>query len=115
MQPGPAPVESIQRSTANVMPRPTGLPAKDSNDAPAEPVVRMLYIELSVSGVMDASAGAKLTHSLDKLKASRGCSVKCKGDGEATVKVWYSEREPLTAEEVIETVTKLGFKAVPAG
>ena len=75
----------------------------------------MLFIELSVSGVMDRSASDKLTHSLDKMKASRGSSVKRKGDGEATVKVWYSEREPLTADEVIETVTKLGFKVVPAG
>jgi hypothetical protein len=107
------PVQTSIRYSANVLPRPTGITAP-SNDTPAEPAVRMRYIELAVSGVRDAGDSMKLTAALDKMKGSRGATLKRKAGGEATVKVWYSEKDPLDADAVVETVSKLGFKAVPA-
>jgi hypothetical protein len=113
-QPASASGQNSIRFSANVLPRPSGLTPKDP-DAPAEPAVRMRYVELSVTGVEDAADSAKLIATLDKLKGSRGSSVKRKGGGEATVKVWYSDKDPLAADDVIGAVTKLGFKAVLAG
>lgn len=113
--PAAEPAQTSLRFSPNALPRPSGLAPKDNPDAPAEPLVRMRYIELSVSGVEDAVASAKLAATLDKMKGSRGASVKRKSDGEATVKVWYSAKEPLDEAEVIEAVTKLGFKAVGGG
>jgi hypothetical protein len=111
----PAPVQSGLRFSPNVLPRPSGnLAPQNNNDAPAEAAVRMRYIELSVSGLQDGDA-AKLTTALDKMQGSRGSSVKRKGGGEATVKVWYSDKDPLAADDVVEAVTKLGFKAALAG
>jgi hypothetical protein len=110
-QPAADPSDNKLRISPNALPRPSGLTAKDTSDAPAGPLVRMRYIELSVSGVEDAGDSAKLTTTLDKLKGSRGASVKRKAGGEATVKVWYSDKEPLAEAEVIEAVSKLGFKA----
>ena len=113
-QPGTEPVESNRRSLANVLPRPAGLSPQKDNDTPSEPVVRMRYIELLVSGVQDPRACAKLAASLDKLPGSRGSSVKSKGNDEAIVKVWYSDKEPLDADAIIDAIAKLGFKAVLA-
>ena len=112
--PEASPAQTSIRYSANVLPRPTGI-STPSNDTPAEPPVRMRYIELSVTGIQDAGDGMKLTAALDKMKGSRGATVKRKAGGEATVKVWYSEKDPLDADAVVEAVSKLGFKAVPAG
>ena len=110
-----APAQTSLRFSENALPRPSGISAaKSSTDEPAEPPVRMRYVELSVSGVMEASDSAKLIAKLDKMKGSRGATVKRKGGGEATIKVWYSDKEPLDPDAVIETVGKLGFKAVLA-
>jgi hypothetical protein len=107
---------TTQRPAPYVMPKPSGISAsRDSTDAPAEAAVRMRYIELSVSGVESAGDSATITAALDKLQGSRGSSLKRKSGAEATVKVWYSEKEPIEADAVIETVTKLGFKATLAG
>src|SRR5262245_23522992 len=77
-QPAADPSDNKLRFSPNALPRPSGLTAKDNTDAPAEPLVRMRYIELSVSGVEDAVASAKLTATLDKLRGSRGATVKRK-------------------------------------
>jgi hypothetical protein len=113
-QPAATSAQSTLRFSENVLPRPSGLTAKLSTDEPIGPLVRMRYVELSVSGMMEASDSAKLIATLDKMKGSRGATVKRKGGGEATVKVWYSDKEPLDPDAVIETVAKLGFKAVLA-
>src|SRR5262245_4373179 len=90
-----APAQTGLRFSENALPRPSSSLTTKSSDEPAEPLVRMRFVELSVSGVMEASDSTKLVASLDKLKGSRGATVKRKGGGEATVKVWYSDKEPL--------------------
>ena len=99
--------------SANALPRPSG--NTDKNEAPAEPLVRLRYVELTVTGLKGAGDSATLTAALDKMKGSRGSSVKWKAGGEATVKLWYSEKDPVGADEAVQAVTKLGFKAVVAG
>jgi hypothetical protein len=71
----------------------------------------MRYVELSVAGLQTAADGDKLTAALDKLKGSRGATVKRMAGGEAVVKVWYSEKDPLQADAVIQAVSRLGFAA----
>jgi len=102
-RPTPAPAAPVVQSPAPVLPR-------QVNDTPAEPTVRMRYVELTVSGVQSTADADKLTAGLDKIKASRTVTVKRKAAGEATVKVWYSEREPLQADTVIQAVNQLGYK-----
>jgi hypothetical protein len=99
--------------SGGVLPRPTGIQA-GNDQAPTEPPNRLKYLELTVSGLNDGDSQT-LTTTLDKVKGSRGATVRRKGAGDATVKVWYSERDPLEADDVIQAVGKLGFKAVMAG
>jgi hypothetical protein len=116
MQPSPSSQQrSASSSPSYVLPRPQGLAANAGNDAPAEPSVRLRYVELSVTGLENRSDSNLLTTTLDKMKGSRGSSVKHKGGGEATVKVWYSEKDPVDADAVVEAVAKLGFKAAVVG
>ena len=75
-----------------------------------EPSNRMRFIELTVNGVNTGGDSASLTAALDKLPGSRGSSVRRLAGGEAGVKVWYSEKDPLAVDAVTQEVTKLGFK-----
>lgn len=100
-------------SSANVLPTPSK--NADKTDAPVEPAVRLRYVELSVSGLENAADKDRLTAALDTLKGSRGASVKGKPGTTVTVKVWYSDKEPIEADTVLQGVTKLGFTAKVVG
>jgi hypothetical protein len=91
------------------LPRPSGIADKKDDDGTVA-TNRMRFIELTVTGVNAAGDSAALTAALDKLQGSRGSSVKRLGGGEATVKVWYSEKDPLAMDAVVQEVAKLGFK-----
>lgn len=110
----PATDPSGSQGSASSMNSPSSRPQTVST-APAEPPVRMKYVELSVSGLKVPADADKLTVTLDKLKGSRGTSVKRKDGGAATVKVWYSEKDPLEADDLIQAVAKLGYSATKAG
>lgn len=97
-------------ASTRMLPRPSGIAEKRDDDALAAPANRMRYIELTVSGLGVAGDSAMLTQALDKLQGSRGSSVKRLAGGEAAVKVWYSEKQPIDAEAVAQEVAKLGFK-----
>jgi len=75
---------------------------------------RMRFVALNVTGVKNGNDSERLEFALKKLKEVRGVSVKRQGDGTATVKVWYSDREPLEATSLVEATTKLGFAAEQA-
>jgi hypothetical protein len=110
-----APAIDIDRTPATttstrMLPRPSGIPDKRDDDAGAGPSNRMRFIELTVNGVNTAGDSAALTAVLDKLPGSRGSSVRRLAGGEAGVKVWYSEKDPLAADAVTQEVAKLGFK-----
>jgi hypothetical protein len=112
------PAIDIDRTpTANstrMLPRPSGIAERKDDDAAAAPANRMRYIELTVGGLNAAGDSAALTAALDKLQGSRGASVKRMGGGEAAVKVWYSDKDPLAVDAVMQEVTKLGFKVIPS-
>ena len=60
---------------------------------------------LSVSGMGNNSAD-KLEQELGKLAGVRGVNVK-----RDTVKVWYSDKEPVHEKDVLAELQKLGFQA----
>jgi hypothetical protein len=78
----------------------------------AEAQVRLRYVELQVSGMNTDDDKNRLEQTLSKLKEVRGVSIKTKGDGSLVAKVWYSEKDPVQVDGLIEAVTNLGFAAV---
>jgi hypothetical protein len=98
-------------SSTRMLPRPTGIADRKDDDIGAVPSNRMRFIELTVNGVNTAGDSAALTAALDKLPGSRGSSVRRLAGGDAGVKVWYSEKDPLAVDAVTQEVAKLGFKA----
>ena len=107
---------SVKSSSGNVLPTPSAnAENNDANQAPAEPAVRLRYLELSVSGLKGAADKDRLTEALDTMKGSRGATVKGKPGSAATVKVWYSEKEPIAADAVMQAVTGLGFTGKVVG
>lgn len=87
----------------------TALPA--STPLPAEAQVRLRYVELQVAGLNTAGDKNRLEQTLNKLKEVRGVSIKARPDGSAGAKVWYSEKDPVHVDELIEATAKLGFTA----
>lgn len=107
----PSPSTSTTKATPPA-PRPA---PKVITEAPAEAPVRLLALEFTVSGLGGAVDNTIITQKLEQLKEVRGASVKRKGDGQGILKVWYSEKDPVEAKSVIESLAQLGFKAVQGG
>jgi hypothetical protein len=107
---------SVKSSSGNVLPTPSGSAEKnDASQVPAEVPVRLRYWELSVSGLQGAADKERLTAALDTMKGSRGATVKVKPGDPATIKVWYSDKEPIEADAVMQAVTNLGFTGKVVG
>jgi hypothetical protein len=63
-----------------------------------------------MTGAADAG---RIEEELGKLAGVRGVNVKYAGLGPVTVKVWYSEREPVGMADVVAEIARLGFQATP--
>ena len=48
---------------------------------------------------------------LFRSKEVRGVSIKAKPDGSSGAKVWYSDKDPVQVDDLIEAAIKLGFAA----
>ncbi len=76
-----------------------------------EAQVRLRYVELQLTGLNTDGDRKSLEQTLNKLKEVRGVSIKAKADGSSVAKVWYSEKTPVSVDDLIEATAKLGFVA----
>jgi hypothetical protein len=88
----------------------TNLPT--STPLAPEAQVRLRYVELQVSGVNTDGDRSRLEQTLNKLKEVRGVTIKARLNGSSVAKVWYSEKDPVQVDGLIQVVTNLGFGAV---
>lgn len=111
-----APVASMSQSAAPKQPArivAPSLPQQQETVALPVGTNRMRYVALTVTGMTGADAANQLEQELGKLAGVRGVNVKT-GKGPTTVKVWFSDKEPVGAADVLAEVQKLGFQAAVA-
>jgi hypothetical protein len=114
-----APAVNYSALHLNAPAKPTRLLAP-SLPTRAEPVVqtlgtnRLRYVAISIGGSGNADTAKRLEDELGKLVGVRGVNVKS-GKGPITLKVWYSDVEPVLPRNLIAEIERLGLKGTIDG
>jgi copper chaperone CopZ len=112
--PTPAPAANTSAATkpAAALIAPPLSPRPDPVTLPAG-TVRMRYLAVTVAGMTAAGDAGRIEEELGKLAGVRGVNVKRGDKGPATVKVWFTEKEPVGMAEVVAEFARLGYQATP--